>query len=71
MRLGKFIKKNGNDYFFERKNDDATLIFIDGLNWYIKYNANDVTCYDIKDTIDLISLNVQFNNWYLINGKDL
>lgn len=71
MRLGKFIKKSGNDYHFERKNDEAALIFMDGLNWYIKYSEHDVVCYEIKDTLQLVTLGVQFNNWYLINGKDL
>lgn len=71
MRLGKFIKKSGNDYFFNMKDAQATLIFMDGLNWYIRYNDEDILCYEIKDTLQLVTLGIQFTNWYLINGKDL
>ena len=53
------------------KDAQATLIFMDGLNWYIRYNDEDILCYEIKDTLQLVTLGIQFTNWYLINGKDL
>ena len=47
------------------------LRFVEGEKWLIRYDENHIEHYTIADTLDLIALNTQFTNWYLINGKDL
>lgn len=72
MRLGKFIKKSGNDYLFQKAdNINVILRFVEGEKWLIRYDENDIEYYTIADTLEIIALNTQFTNWFLINGKDL